>query len=82
VEYEFQLDRGDLLCLITDGIVEARSTEDELFGEERLAEVLKQPQPPAAPQALADVFARVEAFAPKQFDDMTAVVLRRKNDAL
>lgn len=80
VEYEFRLDPGDLLCLITDGIVEARSATEELFGEDRLAEILRRQEPPAASQMLVDIFSRVEAFAPKQYDDMTAVILRRKHD--
>jgi len=74
-EYEFAVDPGDALCLITDGVVEARGAGGELFGEERLRQVLAGAG--SAPELLRRVFEGVEAFAAEQADDMTAVVLRR-----
>jgi serine/threonine protein kinase len=60
-EYEIALAPGDSLCLITDGIVEARNGEQELFGEERLTRILARERRPAA-DTLQDIFASVEAF--------------------
>jgi sigma-B regulation protein RsbU (phosphoserine phosphatase) len=77
VEREFQLGRGDVLCLITDGVVEATSQEGELFGEDRLAALLAEPGQPTASQVLATIFERAQAFMGQQADDMTSVVLRR-----
>jgi sigma-B regulation protein RsbU (phosphoserine phosphatase) len=79
-EYEFVLRPGDLVFFVTDGLLEAKSAGDELFGEDRLRAVLARPEVPSAPQALSDVFAAVESFSPEQADDMTGVVLRRKNE--
>jgi sigma-B regulation protein RsbU (phosphoserine phosphatase) len=76
-EYEFAVEPGDALCLITDGVVEATDAGGELFGEERLRQVLAARGSRSAPELLDDVFAGVEAFASSQADDMTAVVLRR-----
>lgn len=78
-EYEFRVDPGDALCLITDGLVEATDARGELYGEERLRLVLGADPRRTAPELLGDVFAGVEAFAvnQNQADDMTAVVLRR-----
>ena len=76
-QYEFQLGPGDLLCLITDGIVEARGAGDDLYGQDRLAELLGRRRM-SAPEVLGDIFSSVEAFATSQEDDMTAVVLKRR----
>ena len=76
-QYEFQLGQGDLLCLITDGIVEARGAGDDLYGQDRLTELLARHRV-SAPEVLGDIFSSVEAFATSQEDDMTAVVLRRR----
>jgi len=76
-EYEFQLDPGDVLCLITDGIVEARGAGDDLYGQDRLTDLLARRRA-SAPDVLGDIFSSVEAFAATQEDDMTAVVLKRR----
>jgi sigma-B regulation protein RsbU (phosphoserine phosphatase) len=80
VEREFQVGFGDVLCLITDGVVEATAANGELFGEERLAALLCEPGPRTASQVLATIFERSEAFMASQADDMTSVILRRKHD--
>jgi phosphoserine phosphatase RsbU/P len=80
VEREFQVGRGDVLCLITDGVVEATAADGELFGEERLVALLCEPGPRTASQVLATIFERSEAFMASQSDDMTSVILRRKHD--
>jgi sigma-B regulation protein RsbU (phosphoserine phosphatase) len=77
-EYEFNVAPGELLCLITDGVVEAANGGDELYGEDRLTEVLGRVGDASASQVVGTIFASVEAFTSKQADDMTTVVLRRK----
>ncbi len=79
-EYEFSLGPGDLVFFLTDGLVEAKSHGGEMFGEDRIRELLGRGEVPSASQALTDVFAEVERFSSEQADDMTGVVLRRKND--
>jgi phosphoserine phosphatase RsbU/P len=80
VEREFHIGRGDVLCLITDGVVEATAADGELFGEERLAALLCEPGPRTASQLLTTIFERAEGFMASQADDMTTVILRRKHD--
>ncbi len=79
-EYEFQLAPGDLVFFLTDGLIEAKDGKEEMFGEDRIRAILATAQVPPAPQALSDVFDAVESFAHQQADDMTGVVLRRKNE--
>ena len=71
---------GDMVIMYTDGVTEAMNAENEEFGEARLQEVFAQ-SPPTDPQAAARaVFEAVHAFAGgvKQSDDITCLVLRRK----
>ncbi len=79
-EYEFQLEKGDLVLFLTDGLLEARDGGTDLFGEDRVRDLLARDGVPSASQALSDVFTAVERFSHEQEDDMTGVVLRRKNE--
>ena len=65
------LPRGTDLCLFTDGVVEARK-RGEMFGRERLTEVLDELRP--QPQAV-DVLQRVSAEIDQSGDDMAVCVV-------
>jgi sigma-B regulation protein RsbU (phosphoserine phosphatase) len=80
-EYSFEVGPGETLCLITDGIVESRGSGTELFGEDRLREVLSTKAGSPAAQSLDELFTAVERFSSVQADDMTAVLLRRHDAA-
>lgn len=72
------LDGGDLLFLYTDGVPEAKNTDGEFFGEERLHEVLGEPGSAAA---VVDRFSQAvvaHSGAAEQFDDVTMLGLRRQ----
>jgi phosphoserine phosphatase RsbU/P len=65
-ESRFEINRGDSLTLLSDGVVEARNANDEMFGFERT-------------QALSTRTAHEIASAAQQFgqeDDITVVKLR------
>lgn len=66
----------DLLCLWTDGLVEARSATGEPFGEARLLALLQgvRREPPA--RILERVMAAVQEFAAGRGDDRSLLVLR------
>jgi sigma-B regulation protein RsbU (phosphoserine phosphatase) len=72
------LERGDLLCVYTDGVSEALNAADEEFGLERLARLLT----PGAPteDLCRSIFDEVEAFAADvpQYDDQTLMLIRRQ----
>lgn len=75
-----QLKSGDAVLQYTDGVTEASNEHDELFGEERLLDALKD-APSASPNdMLAFVQERIAKFvdgAP-QFDDITMLGMRYK----
>jgi serine phosphatase RsbU (regulator of sigma subunit)/integral membrane sensor domain MASE1 len=76
-EIELQLEKGDLLCLITDGIIEARSAGGHMFGEASLQACLREGVDLSPADALTELLVRVRAFQARQDDDMTAVLLKR-----
>jgi serine phosphatase RsbU (regulator of sigma subunit) len=76
-EKELVLHPGDVFCLVTDGILEARAAHGEMFGEDRLLSALRDVVGLPANEALARLLSRVAAFAPVQEDDMTIVLVSR-----
>jgi len=72
------LSEGDLLCLYTDGVTEARDSHGEEFGVGQLADILKRHRGEAAAAAGRAILHPVEAFSGKERpdDDVTLVILR------
>jgi phosphoserine phosphatase RsbU/P len=76
-EMEVPLASGDVFVFFTDGISEAMNVSGELFGEDRLREVLQQDGHPTSAELRERVLADVRRFVGEapQHDDMTLVVL-------
>lgn len=73
---EAPLAPGDRLILFTDGITEARSAEDDEFGELRLIELAVANRTCSAPALQARLAAAVAGFSSGVFqDDATLIVL-------
>ncbi len=73
---ELDLGPGDLLLVHSDGVTEAR-VGPELFGEQRLAEVVRGCVGCTARQTAERVIEAVESFAPgERSDDLTVLALR------
>lgn len=77
---EIALAPGDVICLYSDGLTEARDAEGTLFDHERLLESLDQHLSTASDleSVLAGVFADVERYAVDQDDDRTLLLVRRR----
>lgn len=75
--YSLDLAPGDALFLYTDGVTEATNAEKQLYGEDRLADVLNANRDCAPEALLSAVKADVEAFVGQapQFDDITVLSL-------
>jgi serine phosphatase RsbU (regulator of sigma subunit) len=74
----YDLEPGDTLLFLTDGVVEAQNPERELFGFERLERVVHA-YGDRPPEILVDIILRaVEDFCAgrAQHDDMTLVVVQ------
>ena len=75
---EEQLGQGDVLCLYTDGITEARDAHDEEFQIERLTEVLVANRERSAGEIGEAILASVRSFSESvhESDDVTLVILK------
>jgi sigma-B regulation protein RsbU (phosphoserine phosphatase) len=73
---ELRLVPGDLLVLLTDGILEARNARNEHFGVDPVCRIIET-HADATPQIIhAELIAAACAWAPVQQDDVTCVVVR------
>ena len=75
----FQLRHHDLLLFYTDGVVEAKRADGEIWGFERLEAVMRESAPLLAPpQLIAIIISAINAFVQNhpQHDDITLVALR------
>ncbi len=67
---------SDLLCLWTDGMVDARNAAGQRFGERRLLDLICARRGESEQAILDAVFTELEGFAPEAADDRTMLVLR------
>jgi len=73
-----QLEAGDLLILVTDGILETKGPDGSYFGEERLFEVARENRRSTSDQIVEAIFSAAEEFADgaPQRDDNTVVIIK------
>jgi PAS domain S-box-containing protein len=72
------LSPGDMVVLLTDGIIEARSPEGTFFGAQRAFDIIRAYRGESAESLMANLYHAVRAFShnlPQQ-DDISGVVLK------
>ncbi len=76
-EHEFVLNPGDTLFVYTDGVVEATSESNELYGTERLLDALNKKREKPLSELLPALRADIDGFVGNamQFDDITMLGL-------
>lgn len=76
---ELQMDAGDTLVLLTDGVTDCGTPELELFGAERALEVIRSSLGARSSEVVTGLYSAVRAFEKggPQRDDVTTVVVRR-----
>jgi len=72
------LEPGDVLLLYTDGVIEAANSEYELFGEERLADLLKDSHQLAPRELIDRILQQVRLFTGSHSfnDDISLIVMK------
>jgi sigma-B regulation protein RsbU (phosphoserine phosphatase) len=81
VNYEetyIHLSKGDVVIFYTDGIVEAMNEHEEMFGFDRLLELVQTSQVLNADELLKKIIDQTNAFVGDaiQHDDLTVIVVR------
>ncbi|HEX5633317.1 MAG TPA: PP2C family protein-serine/threonine phosphatase, partial [Gemmatimonadales bacterium] len=66
----------DLLCLWTDGLVDARNPAGEFYGERRLLDLLQRHRDEPPEEIVRTVMADADAWSQRPVDDRTLLVLR------
>jgi phosphoserine phosphatase RsbU/P len=77
---ESVIERGDVVVLLTDGILEAQNRSGEMYGSDRLGELLKRMPPEAtADEITAAALEDLHLFREGRIlkDDVTMLVLKR-----
>jgi serine phosphatase RsbU (regulator of sigma subunit) len=74
---QITLEPGDLIVLMTDGVVEASSCQGELFGSQRALQVVGENRNQTSGEIISRLFEAVSDFCQGRFqDDLTAVVIK------
>ncbi len=78
-ERSVHMQSGDVLVAYTDGITEPENEYDEMFGEQRLLDLLMKFERADSDEMIARTMEAVHQWshAPEQPDDMTMIVARR-----
>jgi sigma-B regulation protein RsbU (phosphoserine phosphatase) len=71
-----KLDPGDLLCLYSDGIIEAHDKNDREFGIDRLRHLVRGHRTRSAQEIGQEVLARVKKWRRDAEDDQTIVIVK------
>lgn len=79
-EHTITLNAGDKIFVYTDGIPEATSAGDELFGTDRMIESLNRACGDSGSSVFVDITCDIERFisGAEQFDDMTMLLFERE----
>ena len=74
------LEAGDVLALVTDGFSEWENPDGEDFGVAGIENVLRETSGLSAEKIISHLRTAIEQFCrgTKQLDDLTVVILRRK----
>lgn len=71
-----KLEPGDLLCMYSDGIIEAMDKQEREFGIDRLVKVVKSNRTRTSQEIGQEVLARVAKWGREGQDDRTVVIVR------
>ena len=74
-----QLDAGDILLVYSDGLTDAENHHEEMFGEERLLELIRQAAPAGSHALECKLLRAIEEFTEgtPQTDDITFVIVEK-----
>lgn len=71
-----KIEPGDLICLYSDGIIEAHNEKDEEFGIERLVRLVKANRMRSSQEIAQEVLGKVAKWGREDEDDRTIVIVK------
>ena len=76
---KFHLDKGDILVVYSDGLTKAENPKNEMFGQDRLLELVKQDAPSGGQVIHQGFLKAIEDFTQgmPQTDDITFVIVEK-----
>lgn len=74
------LGKNDVMLLFTDGVTETTNINGEMYGQERLQEVFRRYSSRPLNEALEGIVEDVQRFQTNQDDDITIMLLKRKDE--
>jgi sigma-B regulation protein RsbU (phosphoserine phosphatase) len=79
-EFSFQAKPGDMFVFFSDGILDASNKAEELFGRERVGQIVAANPDASADEVVKSIFQAVaeHASGEEAFDDQTVVAIRVK----
>ena len=77
---EIELAPGQIMLILTDGFEEAVAPNDEMFGTERVLDIVKKHRDRSAAEIIEELHRQVRAFSENapQLDDLTAILIKVK----
>jgi sigma-B regulation protein RsbU (phosphoserine phosphatase) len=75
----FSLDKGDILMVYSDGLTDAQDQQGEMFGEERLLQIIQQGAPLGSFALERKILRAIDEFTQglPQTDDITFIVIEK-----
>lgn len=79
-EHTINLNKGDRIFIYTDGVTEATDSNNQLFGDQRFLDAMKNTRNLSAPDTLKTIRETVDNFVgnAEQFDDLTMLTFEWK----
>ncbi len=79
-QMEIVLQAGDRICLYTDGVTEANNSDNEIFGDSRLENILNNTLDLSLNEIFVRVKEEIDIFVgdQEQFDDITMLIMEYK----
>lgn len=81
-ENKVPFEKGNVLVVFSDGIIEARNEDDEMFGREQMAEILENSWQKGPGEIIKDVIAGVSQYAGEKpmTDEVSIVAIKMKEE--
>lgn len=79
-ENKLPFEKGDVLCVFSDGIIEARNEDDDMFSREQMAEILESSWRKSPAEIIKDVLEGVRKYTDNKpmKDEVSIVAIKMK----